>query len=802
MNPNPDTQSPNDEALSQFLQAALPVPNTPDALTRRVALLATRTPAKPRVARRNAAPLRLAASAAIVGSLLLLGALFWPQYVGDQFMKRVEAAVARVSSVHMEEFRIENGHRILEGNTWFQDGKWRVERLGDGFANVFDRGNLWNYNARDNTVSLRRGAKSPFSHTPKGFTLSDMMREFQSEGDKATITLQGQAQWKGQTVQRVLLETQNSYETDKIVFLVDSETDLPVFAQASIRTRYGKEGKMEIEFSYNRRFPASLFRPVFGGNPRFVELARQEKSLQARLDHSLASQKVGERTVSIRALEVNSRGAVFALYTAGKRRSDGFRDGENFFPGRDWKVFLSDSLGTRYEWMQNDLSFHDTNQTVKGQRLEGDWWVPTLAPAPHARFAPRTFSLTFELNPHNLHGKMNVHFAPDYSASAVFQIPVSEAENAVVPPLVQGIQPHLTAQDIIQPESEMRGELPPGQSPSPQLAREVDGFGAFSPDSRLVASPEAGGVQLSNLQSGTTVHLLKAGAPITSPAQNIAFSPDGGTLFALFSRGTDASPLFRACLWNTRTGGLSASWDWKSSRDTDLRDLTFSPDGRSLRALNTLVTKRGTKHSREYIAAMNAQVEERDALSGRVLAQRTLPHNGFLIGVLESEPTASDWRAVTSQEPNRPLPGAARVWNAASGKLERQLATPSDFRGVRIGFGGDIVGVSGELLDAEGHGGLRGNVIRLYRASTGEFLNEVRPENGAFAPFLALSPDGTRLSAQTNDHKIGLWEVASGRQLLSLTGHYSGVYQLRFSPDGKWLETGDVKDKVLLWHLP
>jgi len=802
MNPNPDFQSPRDEALSQFLQAALPVSDAPDHLKNRVALLAANAPEKPRVAHRRVTPARFAAGALVVASLLLLAALFWPQYVSDQFLKRVEAAVARVSSVRMERFRIENGKRIREGDTWFQGGKWRVERPEDGFANVFDRGRLWTYNARTQTVSLQRGAKSPFSHTPTGFTLADITREFQSNGEKPTVTLQGQAQWKGQTVKRVRLETQNAYETDRIVFLVDSETDLPIFAQALVRTRYGKEGKWEIEFSYNRRFPASLFRPVFKGNPRFVELARGAKSLQARLNHSLARQKIGERAVSIRALQVNSRGAVFMLYTAGKRAGDAFRDGKNFFAGHDWKVFLSDSLGTRYEWMRNDLSFRGLSQTVGGERLEGDWWVPTVAPAPHARFAPRTFSLRFELNPRNLHGAQTARFEPDYSARAVFHIPVSEAAEGVVPSLVQQIQPNLTAESVIQQEAETRGELPPGQSPSLQLAREVDEFGTFSPDSRQLASGEIGQVRLQNVESGATIHLLKAGRGVSSPAQNLAFSPDGGMLFARFPRGSDALPLFRACLWNTRTGQLSASWDWKTNRDTGLRDLTFSPDGHSLRALNTVVTKRGEDGSQQWVSAMNAQIEERDAATGRVLSQRILPHNGFLLGALESEPSASDWRVITSQEPNRPLPGAARVWNAARGTLERQLATPSDFRVGRIGFGGDIVGIGGELLDEHGDGGLRGNAIRLYRASTGEFLREVRPENGGWVSALAVSPDGTRLASETSDHKIGLWEVASGHQLLSLTGHYSTVNQLRFSPDGKWLLSTDIKEKTLLWRLP
>lgn len=803
---NPTPQSQRDAALSQLLQAALPVENAPESLKNRVAQLAlsaSQSPSKPVRSRAAHRLRRIALGTFALATMWMLCAVFWPRFVADQLIKRVEAAIAGVSSVRMEYVRLENGRRIPGSDTWFQNGKWRLENHDQGYANVFDRGNLWTYTAQTNTYSLRRGAKSPFSQAPGGFTFADTTRDLGARGEQTKVTLQGEAVLNGRPVKRTLLETQNSYETDKILYLIDAETDLPIKAQVTVRTRYGKESRGELVFSYNRRFPASLFRPVFRPGARFMDLQRREQLVTAQLQRGLARRKVGERTLAIRALQVSSSGAVWVFYTAGKRADDAFSDEETFFAGRDWKVFLTDSLGTRYEWMRDNLSFYSlTRRTIGGQRLEGDWWVPLSSPKPNAKWRPRTFSLRFELNPRNLHGAQNARFAPDYSARAVFQIPVSQRVRTVLPPLASSLRIGLSEQDVVRRESEERGELPPGTWPSPQLAREVDAPGVFSPDSRVLALPEAGQVRLESVADGAALRVLRASTGLSSLAQNVAFSPDGQTLFALFPTQTGGITGWRACLWNTRTGVLRASWNWTAGRDCYVRDLTFSPDGRAVRILSTLVTKRGGSGSRQWVDAMNALVEERDALTGRVLTRHLLPHDGFLLSALESNSGSTNWRAITNQGQKGSSPGTVRVWNAQGGVLERQLAIPSDFWVGRAGSGGDVVGISGNLLDKEGHVDFSRSAIRLYRVSTGEFLREVHPETSSSFVVPAVSRDEKWLAAESSDHTIGLWDVATGRLQLSLTGHYSTVNHLEFSPDGKWLLTGDIKDKTLLWRLP
>src|SRR5262245_22198781 len=56
---------------------------------------------------------------------------------------------------------------------------------------------------------------------------------------------------------------------------------------------------------------------------------------------------------------------------------------------------------------------------------------------------------------------------------------------------------------------------------------------------------------------------------------------------------------------------------------------------------------------------------------------------------------------------------------------------------------------------------------------------------GAFG--LALSPDGKVLATAGEDRAVRLWDVATRKELLALTGHQQRAVCVAFSPDGKRL---------------
>ena len=66
--------------------------------------------------------------------------------------------------------------------------------------------------------------------------------------------------------------------------------------------------------------------------------------------------------------------------------------------------------------------------------------------------------------------------------------------------------------------------------------------------------------------------------------------------------------------------------------------------------------------------------------------------------------------------------------------------------------------------------------------------------------YVAYSPDGGVLAGDA-DKKIILWEMTSGKRLLTLEGHTALVYSVAFSPDGSILASGSYDNNVILWEV-
>jgi hypothetical protein len=89
--------------------------------------------------------------------------------------------------------------------------------------------------------------------------------------------------------------------------------------------------------------------------------------------------------------------------------------------------------------------------------------------------------------------------------------------------------------------------------------------------------------------------------------------------------------------------------------------------------------------------------------------------------------------------------------------------------------------------------------LRLWEVATGREVLTV-PTKDSLVDSMAFSGDG-RLLASGCAEAIRVWDVATGEEVLRLRGHRARVHALCFAPDGRTLASGLSDSTVLIWEL-
>ena len=66
---------------------------------------------------------------------------------------------------------------------------------------------------------------------------------------------------------------------------------------------------------------------------------------------------------------------------------------------------------------------------------------------------------------------------------------------------------------------------------------------------------------------------------------------------------------------------------------------------------------------------------------------------------------------------------------------------------------------------------------------------------------LAISPDGQILVSGSDDNTIKIWQLSTGEELRTLTGHSESVNSVAISPDGQILVSGSDDKTIEIWQL-
>ena len=115
-----------------------------------------------------------------------------------------------------------------------------------------------------------------------------------------------------------------------------------------------------------------------------------------------------------------------------------------------------------------------------------------------------------------------------------------------------------------------------------------------------------------------------------------------------------------------------------------------------------------------------------------------------------------DQRRVASGDTN----GVVKLWNVADGRLIRTIGHPQQVTAVAFTPDGR------RLVTAAG-------TIRTWDAETGRLIHNFEESFGTSA-VLALSSDGLRIVAGSNDAIAREWDIASGRRIKEYAGDLGG----------------------------
>jgi WD40 repeat protein len=115
--------------------------------------------------------------------------------------------------------------------------------------------------------------------------------------------------------------------------------------------------------------------------------------------------------------------------------------------------------------------------------------------------------------------------------------------------------------------------------------------------------------------------------------------------------------------------------------------------------------------------------------------------------------------------------------------------------------GSFTLSADGKVLASAAGKTINGNfvpAVTLWDTASGNVLQTLQLANPAMG--LSFSPDGSLLAMGVGND-VQVWEVASGKQLATLTGHASSVSLVAFAPDGKSLASTGQDNQLILWQV-
>jgi WD40 repeat protein len=235
--------------------------------------------------------------------------------------------------------------------------------------------------------------------------------------------------------------------------------------------------------------------------------------------------------------------------------------------------------------------------------------------------------------------------------------------------------------------------------------------------------------------------------------------------------------------------------------------------------------------SKAYVGYFDYKVRIWDTASGEVI--QVLEGFGKPINYLALAPKEDLLLAATSLDKSAALwelPSGRRIWSASydqkisklafiPGRREAALRLGGETWRIDLGTGAKLsplpgatqfaISADGRYLYSTGPSAIKkeslGMSLRQFDLASGKELRSFtghRREINA----LAVSPDGKLLLSGSGDCTLKLWSTASGKELRTLTGHDAAITSAFFSPDGHFAfsssgDYGSTDYSIRMWEL-
>jgi WD40 repeat protein len=151
--------------------------------------------------------------------------------------------------------------------------------------------------------------------------------------------------------------------------------------------------------------------------------------------------------------------------------------------------------------------------------------------------------------------------------------------------------------------------------------------------------------------------------------------------------------------------------------------------------------------------------------------------------------------------------GVAEVWDLASGKLLIKTGDYSEknVRAVAISDDGKLIVTGNEKRTADVWEVPSGKKLMTLKGYLNQVDERILTDSymywAGFVNEAKLSPDGRFIAVGRTGNNAKLIDFKTGKVFKTLTGHKSMVISLCFSQDGKYLATGGLDGKVIIWEV-